>query len=156
MKLAPLWLAALLGLTANVVLAVEPDEILNDPVLEARARSLSAGLRCLVCQNQSIDDSTAPLARDLRVLIREQLKAGMSDADVEEFIVARYGAFVLLKPRFAVSTALLWLAPLLFLGLGAFALLRRRGRDEAPLERPLAGDERRTLHRLGVGEVARD
>ena len=80
--------------------AVQPDEILSDPVLEGRARALSEGLRCLVCQNQSIDDSNAPLARDLRILLRERLKAGDSDAQAVDFVVARYGDFVLLRPRF--------------------------------------------------------
>ena len=91
--------------------AVQPDEILPDPALEARARTLSRELRCMVCQNQSIDDSDAPLARDLRLLVRERLKAGDSDAQVLDFLIARYGQFVLLKPRFGWDTALLWLAP---------------------------------------------
>ena len=92
-------------------LAVQPDEVLSDPALEARARALSKELRCMVCQNQSIDDSDAPLASDLRVLVRERLKAGDSDRQVIDFLVARYGEFVLLKPRFNWHTALLWLAP---------------------------------------------
>src|SRR6187401_2626115 len=90
-------------------LAVQPDEVLSDPALEARARVLSQELRCLVCQNQSIDDSDAPLARDLRILLRERLQAGDSDRQVIDFLVARYGEFVLLKPRFSWHTALLWL-----------------------------------------------
>ena len=89
--------------------AVQPDEMLTDPALEARARALSQELRCMVCQNQSIDDSDAPLARDLRVLVRERLTAGDSDQQVLDFLVARYGEFVLLKPRFRWHTALLWL-----------------------------------------------
>ena len=98
------------------VKAVEPDEVLQDPVLEARARHISEGLRCLVCQNQSIDDSAAPLAKDLRVLVRERLKAGDTDQQIEDFIVARYGEFVLLKPRFEAHTFLLWFAtPAVFL-----------------------------------------
>jgi cytochrome c-type biogenesis protein CcmH len=148
----PFWLAALVGLTASVSLAVEPDEILTDPALEVRARILSAGLRCLVCQNQSIDDSTAPLARDLRVLIRERLKGGSSDEDIEAFIVARYGDFLLLKPRFTAHTVLLWLAPFLILGLGGFGLLRRRRHREAPLERALAAEERQALRVLAAGD----
>jgi cytochrome c-type biogenesis protein CcmH len=92
--------------------AVQPDEILSDPALEARARHLSAGLRCLVCQNQSIDDSDAPLARDLRLLVRERLTAGDSDEGVRDFIVARYGEFVLLRPPLAWNTLILWLAPI--------------------------------------------
>jgi cytochrome c-type biogenesis protein CcmH len=107
-------------------LAVEPDELLADPTLESRARSLSAGLRCLVCQNQSIDDSDAPLARDLRLLIRERLKAGDSDETVRNYVVARYGDFVLLKPPFRPSTLLLWIAPFLILALAAFYMIMHR------------------------------
>ena len=106
-------------------LAVEPGEQLADPPLEARARALSAELRCLVCQNQSIDDSNAPLAKDLRVLVREQIAAGKSDAEVMGFVVARYGEFVLLRPRFSWATALLWLAPLLLLGATAAPIVTR-------------------------------
>jgi cytochrome c-type biogenesis protein CcmH len=105
--------------------AVQPDEVLSDPVLEARARALSAELRCVVCQNQSIDDSNAPLARDLRLLVRERLVAGDSDEQVKRFIVDRYGTFVLLKPPFDGRTLLLWLTPLLVL-LGAAAIIVRR------------------------------
>ncbi|MGI9378677.1 MAG: cytochrome c-type biogenesis protein [Methyloligellaceae bacterium] len=102
-------------LTAPVAQAVQPDEVLDDTALEARARDISAELRCLVCQNQSIDDSNAPLARDLRILVRERLVAGDSNEQAVEFIVARYGEFVLLKPRFGIKTLLLWAAPILFL-----------------------------------------
>src|SRR5919106_2925326 len=102
---------ALVG--ANPLHAVQVDEILPDPVLEARAREISHELRCMVCQNQSIDDSEAPLARDLRLLVRERLKAGDSDTQIIDFLVARYGDFVLLKPRFTSHTALLWLLPFL-------------------------------------------
>jgi cytochrome c-type biogenesis protein CcmH len=116
--------------------AVEPGEMLRDPALEARARHISQELRCLVCQNQSIDDSNAELARDLRVLVRERLAAGDSDAAVLRFVEARYGEFVLLRPRFETHTALLWLTPLVILVGGAIALLvlaRRRSRpDESP------------------------
>jgi cytochrome c-type biogenesis protein CcmH len=105
--------------------AVQPDEILKDPALEARARSISAGLRCLVCQNQSIDDSDATVARDLRILIREQLTAKKSNEEVVDFVVARYGDFVLLKPRLTASTMLLWLSPFVIL-LAGFALAFRR------------------------------
>jgi len=114
-------------------LAVQPDEILSDPALEARARSLSKELRCMVCQNQSIDDSDAPLARDLRILVRERLQAGESDQQVINFLVARYGEFVLLKPRFSWHTALLWLAPAAVLLIGACGvlLLVRRGRADS-------------------------
>jgi cytochrome c-type biogenesis protein CcmH len=111
--------------------AVQPDEVLSDPALEARARSLSKELRCLVCQNQSIDDSAAPLARDLRVLVRERLTGGDSDQQVLDFLVARYGEFVLLRPRFTWHTAALWLGPPGLLLGGAIVLLvvgRRRSR----------------------------
>ena len=104
--------------------AVEPGEMLKDPALEARARHISQELRCLVCQNQSIDDSNAELARDLRVLVRERLAAGDSDAAVLAFVEARYGEFVLLRPRLRLHTALLWLAPALLLAGIAFALVR--------------------------------
>jgi cytochrome c-type biogenesis protein CcmH len=107
-------------------LAVQPDEILKDPVLEARARTISAGLRCLVCQNQSIDDSDAPVAKDLRILIREQLQQNHSDADVVEFVVARYGEYVLLKPRLKPGTYILWATPFLLLVAGLVFAFRRR------------------------------
>jgi cytochrome c-type biogenesis protein CcmH len=102
--------------------AVQPDEVLADAALEARARVLSKELRCMVCQNQSIDDSDAPLARDLRILVRERLQAGDSDQRVIDFLVARYGEFVLLKPRFSLHTALLWLGPAAILLIGAVGL----------------------------------
>ncbi len=105
-RLAALIVALMVALSP--ALAVQPDEMLPDPALEARARSLSAELRCLICQSQSIDESDAEIARDLRVLIRERLKAGDSDAEVKDFLVARYGEYVLLKPAFAWHTALLW------------------------------------------------
>src|ERR1041384_2228387 len=110
------WLLLALAIFAPwLALAVQPDEILADPALELRARELSRELRCMVCQNQSIDDSDAPLARDLRLLVRERLKAGDSDRQVLDFLTARYGQFVLLKPRLAWDTAVLWLAPLVVL-----------------------------------------
>jgi cytochrome c-type biogenesis protein CcmH len=121
--------ALLLGLAALPAMAVEPDEVLKDPKLEARARHLSEGLRCLVCQNQSIDDSAAPLAKDLRLLVRERLKAGDTDQEIEDFVVARYGEFVLLKPRFEPHTLILWLAtPVVFLAalIGLVVFYRRR------------------------------
>jgi cytochrome c-type biogenesis protein CcmH len=116
------------GLASTPALAVQPDEILSDSALETRARALSRDLRCMVCQNQSIDDSDAPLARDLRVLVRERLQAGDNDRQVIDYLVARYGEFVLLKPRFSWHTALLWLGPaaiLLVGALGLFAAARR-------------------------------
>jgi cytochrome c-type biogenesis protein CcmH len=106
--------------------AVQPDEILPNAALEARARDISHGLRCLVCQNQSIDDSDATVARDLRILIREQLLANKSDAEIVDFVVARYGEYVLLKPRFEPSTFVLWLAPFLILVAGLFFAFRRK------------------------------
>jgi cytochrome c-type biogenesis protein CcmH len=121
-------------LAAAPVWAVQPDEVLSDPALETRARSLSKELRCMVCQNQSIDDSAAPLARDLRLLVRERLTGGDSDQEVLDFLVARYGEFVLLKPRFAWHNALLWLVPPgVLIGGGLVLLLaaRRRGRQGA-------------------------
>ena len=130
--------------------AVEPDEILKDPALEARARSISAELRCLVCQNQSIDDSHAPLARDLRLLVRDRLKAGESDSQIRQYLVERYGEFILLKPRFATDTIILWGAPLLALLLSGFFVWRaaqRRGalsRSDAPL----TDDEKAQLDRI--------
>src|SRR6201996_2819040 len=117
--LAVLVLAALAFSQARAVL---PDEVMADPAKEARARDLSRELRCMVCQNQSIDDSEAPLARDIRLLVRERIAAGDSDAQVIDFLVARYGEFVLLKPRFERQTLLLWLLPPLVLTGGAFAL----------------------------------
>lgn len=117
-RLAALLLATIVALGAVMAtssVAIEPDERLPDPALEARARALSAELRCLVCQNQSIDDSNAELAKDLRVLVRDRIAAGYSDREVLDFVVARYGDFVLLRPPFKVSTLLLWLAPFLVL-----------------------------------------
>jgi cytochrome c-type biogenesis protein CcmH len=119
--LAVLVLAALW--CAPAALAVQPDEQLADPALEARAREISAGLRCLVCQNQSIDDSDAPLARDLRLLVRERLEAGDSDQGVRDYLVARYGEFVLLKPPFEASTLVLWATPVVVLLGGVIAAL---------------------------------
>ncbi len=142
--LAGLFLLLIAALPAN---AVQPDEILSDPALEARARALSEGLRCLVCQNQSIDDSNAPLARDLRILIRERLKAGDSDDEAIGFVVARYGDFVLLRPRFMPETWLLWIGPFaLLLAAGAFPYMRRR-RGGGEAERALAPEEEAALER---------
>ena len=123
--------------------AVQPDEILKDPALESRARALSQELRCMVCQNQSIDDSEAPLAKDLRVLVRERLSAGDSDNQVIDFLVARYGEFVLLKPRFTMHTLLLWLAPLAVLAIAAIGFLAagRRAKTPSVAEPELTKDE---------------
>ncbi len=129
-------------------LAVQPDEVLPNAALEQRARQISGGLRCLVCQNQSIDDSDAPLAKDLRVLVRERLVAGDSDAAVREFVVARYGDFVLLRPPFNLRTAMLWAAPFLIL-LAALAFIWRRSRGmPAPVSATLSADERKRLEAL--------
>src|SRR5450631_264938 len=136
MKLLRHALIALALLSPACAFAVQPDEILRDPALEARARSLSKELRCLVCQNQSIDDSAAPLARDLRVLVRERLTGGDNDQQVLDFLVARYGEFVLLKPRFTWHNALLWLGPPgVLIGGGLLVLLtawRRRRPETSP------------------------
>jgi cytochrome c-type biogenesis protein CcmH len=132
MKRAAIILAlAAAVMAASPARAVQPDEIMDDPVKEARARELSKELRCMVCQNQSIDDSDAPLARDLRLLVRERISAGDTDSQVVDFLVARYGEFVLLKPRFNPHTVLLWLLPPLALMGGGIALWvysRRRER----------------------------
>ena len=127
------WMRAVLLavlLLVTPVAAVGPDEILSDPVLEQRARDISAGLRCLVCQNQSIDDSDADLARDLRILVRERLVAGDSDAAVQQFVVDRYGEYVLLNPRLGTHTILLWIAApvLLLVGLVTLFMVGRKRR----------------------------
>jgi cytochrome c-type biogenesis protein CcmH len=130
-------------LSAQSARAVQPDEILADPALEARARGLSKELRCMVCQNQSIDDSDAPLARDLRLLVRERLQGGDSDQQVLDFLVVRYGNFVLLKPPFNWHTALLWIGPPAVLLGGALVLLvfaRRRNRRGAEVAKPEGGN----------------
>ena len=131
---------------SSAATAVEPDEMLADPALEARARALSAELRCMVCQNQSLDDSDAPLAKDLRVLLRERLSAGDSEEEVQQFLVARYGDFILLKPRLKPETVLLWATPaaVLLVGVGAVLWSRRRTRPE---ESPLSGPERVALRK---------
>jgi cytochrome c-type biogenesis protein CcmH len=128
--------------------AVQPDEILKDPVLEARARSISAGLRCLVCQNQSIDDSDAPLAKDLRILIRERLQAGNSNSQVVDYVVARYGDFVLLKPRFTARTWLLWFSPFAILLVALIIMLRRKSSRDAAQEASLTASEKAELNHL--------
>ena len=138
-------LLAVLLLLPGLAWAVEPDEILDDPALEERARSISSNLRCVVCQNESIDASSAEMARDLRLLVRERLVAGDDDRAVEDYLVARYGEYVLLAPRWSAATLLLWTAPLLLLA-GAFAFfLTRRAPPEAP---PLSEAEAARLDRL--------
>ncbi len=139
----------LLATIAAGAAAVEPGEALDDPALETRARAISKGLRCLVCQNQSIDDSDAPLARDLRILVRERLAAGDADDEVIAFVTARYGDFVLLRPPFKPATYALWLGPVaIFLAgaLGVVVFLRRRsGASPAAAPPPLSEDESRRL-----------
>jgi cytochrome c-type biogenesis protein CcmH len=130
------------GITAGF--AVQPGEMLSDPALEKRARAISAELRCLVCQNQSIDDSDAPLAGDLRRLVRERLVAKDSDADVIDYIVARYGEFVLLKPRFELSTLLLWLTPIIVLLGGMVLVSRSAARPAGSAQSDTLTDEEKT------------
>ena len=135
--------------------AVQPDEVMADRAKEARARDLSRELRCMVCQNQSIDDSDAPLARDLRLLVRERIAAGDSDNQVLDFLVARYGQFVLLKPRFERQTLLLWLLPPMLLIGGGIALwlqVRRRDRRGAESVPPLTPEEEARLAALMAAE----
>jgi cytochrome c-type biogenesis protein CcmH len=146
--------ALCLMVASSAAYAVLPDEVLPDPVKEARARDLSRELRCMVCQNQSIDDSEAPLARDLRLLVRERISAGDSDAQVLDFLVARYGEFVLLKPRLELHTLLLWILPPFALIIGGLALTmhgRRRARWMAGGDNSvtkLTADEEARLERL--------
>ena len=146
---------ALLG--ATPLYAVQVDEILPDPALEARARAISHDLRCMVCQNQSIDDSEAPLARDLRLLVRERLKAGDSDTQVVDFMVARYGEFVLLRPRMSWHTAILWGAPLTILILGlcaiGFSVLRRPAGPALPEVAKLSEGERLKLKTIEQSQL---
>ena len=147
---------------SSAAYAVQPDEIMSDPVKELRARDLSRELRCMVCQNQSIDDSEAPLARDLRLLVRERIAAGDSDAQVIDFLVARYGEFVLLKPRLTPHTLLLWLLPPLALaggGLALWAHSRRRSKSAAAEDQArfkLTADEEARLERLMAAEPPAD
>jgi cytochrome c-type biogenesis protein CcmH len=150
------------ALAASAAHAVQPDEIMSDPAKESRARDLSRELRCMVCQNQSIDDSEAPLARDLRLLVRERIAAGDSDAQVIDFLVARYGEFVLLKPRLNPHTWLLWLLPPLALVGGGLALWihgRRRSVSMAaddPSRFQLTAEEEARLERLIATEPSPD
>lgn len=138
-----------LALSPLPALAVQPDEILSDPALEARARALSKGLRCLVCQNENIDDSNAQLARDLRVLLRERLVAGDSDEEAVQYLVDRYGEFVLLNPRPTGSNLLLWLAgPAMLLGGGVIAWATVRRRAASPAAQGLDDAERARLAEL--------
>ena len=142
-RLVLIWL-----LLATPLMAVQPDEVLDDPALEARARELSKGLRCLVCQNESIDESDASLARDLRILLRDRLVAGDSDEEAVDFIVARYGEFVLLNPTLGGANWILWGAgPLMLLLASGIGLMYLRGRatGQAPGEVPLSAEEQARL-----------
>jgi len=132
-------------LAPSLARAVQPDEILPNPKLEARARAISAGLRCLVCQNESIDDSKADFARDVRLLVRERLKLGESDEQVRAFLVKRYGDFILLKPPVDLETAFLWGMPALVLAAGGIALLFGLRRLQSKPEAPLSQAERDRL-----------
>jgi cytochrome c-type biogenesis protein CcmH len=153
LRFGQVFLSVLLSLSVSLAMlpakAVEPDEVLQDSALEARARQISEGLRCLVCQNQSIDDSAAPLAKDLRLLVRERLKAGDTDQQIEDFVVARYGEFVLLKPRFEAHTFLLWFAtPAVFIVALLIVVLAYRRRSASAQVAPLSKAEERRLKRL--------
>lgn len=144
MKLLCLVMTLLTFIAVPCAIAVEPGEVLSDPALEARARALSKELRCMVCQNQSIDDSEAPLARDLRMLVRERLQAGESDRHVIDFLVARYGEFVLLRPRFSWHTALLWLGPAAMLVIGACGIIVLARRYRANFHRAITEQDKLT------------
>ena len=154
MKLRILFLALVIFLIPAHGFAVNPNEVLNDPVLEERAREISKGLRCLVCQNQSIDDSDAGLAKDLRLLVRERLVAGDSDEGVVNYVVSRYGEFVLLRPPFKLATLVLWLGPLLLvlIGLVSIMVFFRRNREVVDGKKatvlPLSDIEQRRLRKI--------
>ena len=141
-------LVFLVWLAAAPAFAVNPDEVLGDPALEARARDISAELRCMVCQNQSIDDSDAELARDLRIVVRQRLVAGDSDEDVLKYVVSRYGEFVLLRPSFNWRNALLWLTPAFLLAVGGVVAWRAVGRRAAAARTALSADEEKELKRV--------
>jgi cytochrome c-type biogenesis protein CcmH len=149
-RLLPLVLLASL---AGPAFAVQPDEVMKDPALETRARALSGELRCLVCQNESIDDSEAPLARDIRILIRERIGKGEGNDAVRAYLVSRYGDFILLRPPFKPETLLLWLSPVLTLGLGVAAALYARRRAPGATPR-LSEDEEARLAALTNGDAS--
>ena len=153
--LRSLILGIALLLAAGPLWAVQPDEVLDDPVLEERAREISAGLRCPVCQNESIDESHADIARDLRLLVRERLVEGDSDAEVVDYIVARYGEYVLLSPNFDGANRVLWILPLILLvaGVGLSAVyIRGRSTAAAPGEAGLSAEEQARLDAILNGE----
>lgn len=144
-------LAALVALSLPAF-AIAPDEVMKDPKLEARARSIGKELRCLVCQNESIDESDAPLARDLRLLVRQRLEQGDSNEQVKQFVVARYGTYVLLKPPFEPATYLLWFGPLILFAAGGLAVWAYYRRPKPAPAAPLSDEERARLQALGEGE----
>ena len=143
MRLIRFALCLAIALALGPALAVQPDEVMKDPALEARARALSAELRCLVCQNESIDDSEAQLARDIRLLIRTRIAKGESNDQVRAYLVSRYGDFILLKPPFKPDTLLLWLSPVIALGVGAAAVIIARRRAPGATPRLSAEEEAR-------------
>jgi cytochrome c-type biogenesis protein CcmH len=148
-------LFVLQALTASTVLAVEPHEILDDPVLEARAREISRQLRCMVCQNESIDSSNAEVAADLRRLVRERLTAGDSDQEIMDHVVTRYGDFVLMTPPFRARTILLWIGPFLLLLIGGSAIfffVRNQNTGGVISKAPLTDEERRMLEEFGTNK----
>jgi len=149
-------LVTVFALLAGIASAVEPDEILDNPVLEARARVISAEIRCVVCQNESVDTSNAGIAKDIRILIREKLVSGSTNQQVIDFLVARYGDFVLLRPPFKPETYALWIAPFAIIGFGGvwigFMLvgLRKKGRTQKPT--PLSAAEERAVAQMVAAE----
>ena len=146
-------LVLLIGLIlSGTAYAVEPHEMLKDPALESRARDVSKHLRCVVCQNETIDESNADIARDMRVLLRARILAGDSNEQVIAFMVSRYGDYVLLKPRFTANTLLLWLGPFILLGIGALVVYRRLRRAPAAAPAPLTPEEEAALQELAPGE----
>lgn len=149
-KTTAFFISLFLSLQMAPAFAVNPDEVLSDPALEKRARTLSAGLRCMVCQNESIDDSNAELARDLRILVRDRLTAGDSDQDVLDYVVDRYGEFVLLKPRLNTRTVLLWGFPVVLLLIGGSSLLvlSRRKKVVSVNDEPLTEAEEKRLKQI--------
>ena len=150
MRIRRIWsLLAIVAMVSlsTVVHAVEPDEVLKDPAQEARARGITRELKCVVCQNQSVDDSEAPLAKDIRILVRERIIAGDTDDAVRDFIVERYGQRVLLRPPLGIDTALIWIGPfvLFAIALGTALLFLRRGRGDALQSQPLTPEEQSRL-----------
>lgn len=149
MKRIALALTLFLAAMVQPAFAVNPDEVLADPVMETRARAISAELRCMVCQNQSIDDSNAELAKDLRLLVRDRIKAGDSDQQVMDYIVSRYGEFVLLKPPVAINTVLLWGMPVLMLLVGGMVIVKQVSRRrQVQQAAPLSADEETALKKI--------